>query len=786
MRSLQPGSIPRTRNRITNKTRLKIYVGNIEVDPFSFDEDEEKNRLAQRVAGVDQDDANVSTPLANRLLPPSWQDVAEHHLQQVLSEAALRAQTSPRSGRGTYEKSSYIPTPDSTGLVKDHDKLYPAKKFTIPASYVSSSETVEEQLVAGLVHGCTYFMDERDVEWLERNNEEARGEGTSAQAALSVSARTSGRSTKGKGREADSSSPISVKEDDFELVMGLFELITHEETEYLHHSLKDGMMFPEFSNYQDTFANPLEKSFFAAYAVPKNIPPPEQLLLMAQLIYPHWRVRRMERGGLRVIPQLNGDETDTLNESFVCFRRRESKLTRKTRASQSNISEKLDVLTGHFADACDLVKKVRQREDLKLRSLRQWHNVWFARVAIVNLKRKNPWLTGDKVDEELLVDREPPPKKLDVRVGRISIKSEAPFVAPQARIEPAIRPRDRIAKLQVKIDHGMHKRKEKDQQWEDTVENSYVPPLVPFSSRLFKFIAPNAPAWPKPEPGTPERKLVRLRRGRGGRMMLDRRGAHPMTRDIQDAGEDTRRLKERWRFDSDDAPPFGQSSEERDRSLVDDYGLGYLQHAFHLLSEVDPNLFTDPSIIKYDPENGRKETIIPFRLGLSSIVRPPPMTPSISQRMNGSTTSALPTTNSSVGISRVSSNGLTRSGSVIPPSTSSSVSSAPYAKSVLQHAPAANGTNGRAAIYLGTTKVESTIHPPPFKVPIPNGVSQLPEASLSAQQVQNLKNLFSVPDGQRPHSVPVVYGGTAGISNMKLPAIRQRPQGSSDIKSNGG
>ncbi|PBK67202.1 hypothetical protein ARMSODRAFT_1020694 [Armillaria solidipes] len=769
MRSLQPGSTPRTRNRITNKTRLKIYVGNIEVDPFSFDEDEEKNRLAQRVAGVDQDDAN------------------EHHLQQVLSEAALRAQTSPRSSRGAYEKSSYIPTPDSTGLVKDHDKLYPAKKFTTPTSYISSSETVEEQLVAGLVHGCTYFMDERDAEWLERNNEEARGEGTSAQAALSVSARTSGRSTKGKGREADSSSPISVKEDDFELVMGLFELITHEETEYLHHSLKDGMMFPEFSNYQDTFANPLEKSFFAAYAVPKNIPPPEQLLPMAQLIYPHWRVRRMERGGLRVIPQLNGDETDTLNESFVCFRRRESKLTRKTRASQSNISEKLDVLTSHFADACDLVKKVRQREDLKLRSLRQWHNVWFARVAIVNLKRKNPWLAGDKVDEELLVDREPPPKKLDVRVGRISIKSETPFVAPQARIEPAIRPRDRIAKLQAKIDHGMHKRKEKDQQWEDTIENSYVPPLVPFSSRLFKFIAPNAPAWPKPEPGAPERKLVRLRRGRGGRMMLDRRGAHPMTRDMQDADEDTRRLKERWRFDSDDAPPFGQSSEERDRSLVDDYGLSYLQHAFHLLSEVDPNLFTDPSIIKYDPENGRKETIIPFKLGLSSIVRPPPMTPSISQRMMVSTTSAPPTTNSTVGISRISSNGTARSGTVIPSSTSSSVSSAPYAKSVHQHAPAANGTNGRAAIYLGTTKVESSIHPPPSKVPIPNGVSPLPEANgLSAQQMQNLKSLFSVPDGQRPHLVPVVYGGTAGISNMKLPAIRQRPQGSSDMKSNGG
>ncbi|KAG7444124.1 uncharacterized protein BT62DRAFT_971418 [Guyanagaster necrorhizus] len=763
MRSLQPASTPRTRNRITNKTRLKIYVGNIEVDPFSFDEDEEKNRLVQRVAGVDQDDAN------------------EHHLQQVLSEAALRTQASPRSGRGASEKTSYIPTPDSTGHVKDYDKLYPAKKFTAPACYISSSQTVEEQLVAGLAHGCTYCMDERDAEWLEKRNEEARGEGTSAQAALSVSARTSMRSAKGKGKEADTSTPTIVKEDDFELVMGLFELITHEETEYLHHSLKDGMMFPEFSNYQDTFSNPLEKSYFATYVVPKNIPPPESLLSMAQLIYPHWRARRMERGGLRVIPQLNGDETDSLNESFVCFRKRESKLTRKTRASQYNISEKLEVLTSDFTDACDLVKKVRQREDVKLRSMPHWHNVWLARVSIVNLKRKNPWL--DKVDEELLVDRAPAAKKPDVRVARISIKSETPFVTPPARTEPAVRPKERIAKLQAKIDLGMHKRKEKDQQWEDTVDNSYVPPLVPFSSRLFKFIAPSsAPAWPESE--VPQRKYVRLRRGRGGRMMLDRRSGHSLVRDAEDVDEETRRLKERWRFDSDDAPPFGQSYEERDRELVDDYGLSYLRHAFRVLSEVDPALLTDPSIVKYDPENGRKETIIPFKLGFSSIVRPLPMASPNSQR----TISTPPTMNGTVSIS---SNGSARPDLAVAPITPSSVSSAPYAKGVLHHAPAANGTNGRAAIYLGTSKVESTMHPPlSTKVPTQNCVSQphdLSSTGLSVQQMNNLKSLFSMPDGQRPQFVPVLYGGTAGISNMKLPAIRQLPQqASSDVKSNGG
>lgn len=50
----------RNRNRITNKSRLKIVRGDVAVEPIILDEDEEKNRLLQSVAGVDQDDANVS------------------------------------------------------------------------------------------------------------------------------------------------------------------------------------------------------------------------------------------------------------------------------------------------------------------------------------------------------------------------------------------------------------------------------------------------------------------------------------------------------------------------------------------------------------------------------------------------------------------------------------------------------------------------------------------------------------------------------------------------------
>jgi enhancer of polycomb-like protein len=59
-RLVHPPTTLRNRNRITNKYRLKIIHGNIDTDPFIPDEDDEKSRSNLAVAGVDQDDANVS------------------------------------------------------------------------------------------------------------------------------------------------------------------------------------------------------------------------------------------------------------------------------------------------------------------------------------------------------------------------------------------------------------------------------------------------------------------------------------------------------------------------------------------------------------------------------------------------------------------------------------------------------------------------------------------------------------------------------------------------------
>jgi enhancer of polycomb-like protein len=164
-------------------------------------------------------------------------------LQEVLS-AAHRNNANSRHPReavadnkaNVASQSAFIPTPDSTGIVDNYEEWYSANKWKDPATYVCMSTTVEETNTYGLSGGFIYYMDERDQAWLEKNNEEARGEGTSVQGAVSVSGtRASARSAKAKGKEPEPCQPTMISEDEFELMMALYEKVTHERTEYLHH-----------------------------------------------------------------------------------------------------------------------------------------------------------------------------------------------------------------------------------------------------------------------------------------------------------------------------------------------------------------------------------------------------------------------------------------------------------------------------------------------------------------------------------------------------------------------
>ena len=164
-------------------------------------------------------------------------------MQAVLTAASVRHQQNvQRATRGATDKpekqpEAFIPIPDNAGVVDDYDTHYPPNRWIDPSTFVKTSTTIEEAVSSALNDGFTYYMDERDKEWLDRNNEEARGEGTSAQGAVSSSSagpRTS-RSVKAKGKEPDVSQPVAMSEDEFELVMGIFEKVTHEKTPFLHH-----------------------------------------------------------------------------------------------------------------------------------------------------------------------------------------------------------------------------------------------------------------------------------------------------------------------------------------------------------------------------------------------------------------------------------------------------------------------------------------------------------------------------------------------------------------------
>lgn len=110
------------------------------------------------------------------------------------------------------------------------------------------------------------------------------------------------------------------------------------------------------------------------------------------------------------------DETDTKNESYICFRRREIKAIRKTRAQQATYSDRLLRLKHDLERALLIASDVKDRELKKRESAVIGQTVWDKRFALVDLKRKFPTL-GTKEDEELLHDKERIPKKAKTENG---------------------------------------------------------------------------------------------------------------------------------------------------------------------------------------------------------------------------------------------------------------------------------------------------------------------------------------------------------------------------------
>jgi enhancer of polycomb-like protein len=167
-------------------------------------------------------------------------------------------------------------------------------------------------------------------------------------------------------------------------------------------------------------------AYFSSFAVPHFASDPSKNSAFAAAIYPHWRERRKERNGRRIVAQLNVSMKATLfdiglriflqadesneNDPYVCFRRRDSKPIRKTRTGQNAITERMIRLKAELGQAYSLALTVLQREQSKRLQLQSSCSIWKTRATVLDLKRKLG-SNLSKEDEELLVDKERPTKK---------------------------------------------------------------------------------------------------------------------------------------------------------------------------------------------------------------------------------------------------------------------------------------------------------------------------------------------------------------------------------------
>ena len=141
-----------------------------------------------------------------------------------------------------------------------------------------------------------------------------------------------------------------------------------------------------------------------------------------------------------------------------------------------------------FQYPLELAKAILTRETVKKELTQQSQVVWEKRAVLADLKRKCPSF-GEKNDEELLIDKERPAKRLETTLvlcsrlplfltnyflRRVPLKLRTNDAGlPPARVEVAMRPRDRAALIREQIESHLARQKELDHHWDDQIDASY-------------------------------------------------------------------------------------------------------------------------------------------------------------------------------------------------------------------------------------------------------------------------------------------------------------------------
>ena len=245
-------------------------------------------------------------------------------------------------GAATATSVKEIPVPPPMESDINYDALY-SRRFAQPVNYIRFSQTVEECI------GCQYDMTEDDDEYLKAYNQK--------------------RSAKDR-----------LSEDDFEYIMEVFEDTASVATPF---ASVDKTVVP-----YDHMVGGLHE-----LQMPK-------IMIHAKETYEYWKQRRTDTGSA-LHPSLKFEthqETDEM-DPFVCFRRREVRQTRKTRARDIQSADKLKKLRQELETGRQLVILSHQREITKRDLLSIDRAVFEQRAKLKQMKIR----LGIKVDDEDLV-----------------------------------------------------------------------------------------------------------------------------------------------------------------------------------------------------------------------------------------------------------------------------------------------------------------------------------------------------------------------------------------------
>ncbi|TKA76585.1 hypothetical protein B0A55_04051 [Friedmanniomyces simplex] len=278
----------------------------------------------------------------------------EYHLQAVIN-------ASNSTTLGARAKQSYIPTPDVVRAkgVK-YDDLYP-KVFKEPATYIRFGSTVEDSV------GVAYCMNDADIEFLARLND--------------------GKDIDGRDRKDKLS---QCPEDTFEEVMNFFEDTSARLQPYANVDNAPILALEEMERAQEEEISADSRKWLKP-------------------IYKYWVLRK---GNRPLMPSIKVRVLDTASEAddadpYVCFRRREVRLTRKTRGRDAQVVEKLKKLRLEAQSALELVRLVVDRERVKADSLQVDRRVFNERKQLKEVKAAKNIIGEKGDDEDLLVNQKP-------------------------------------------------------------------------------------------------------------------------------------------------------------------------------------------------------------------------------------------------------------------------------------------------------------------------------------------------------------------------------------------